>query len=166
MTVPPPLAPELPTSSLAYLFSDYVTPLAPAGKKGHRSWASGAAVQTNDLAVRLGMVAVWGLREAGIITLTPYEGKKLMVKTHGVHAHLVGTPQPYNGIENKILTHWFRGGFAHTGEDVGRPLGWIPLTTNPHMVVLGEAIKDVVAYGCLRQVPVERGGERAGARKP
>jgi len=79
MTVPPPLAAELPTSSVAYLFSDYVAPLAPVGTKGHQSWASGSVVQTTELAVRLGMVAVWGLREAGIITLTPYEAKKLMV---------------------------------------------------------------------------------------
>lgn len=46
---------------------------------------------------------MWGLREAEIITLTPYEGKKLMVKTHARLArHLVGPPQPYNGTENMI----------------------------------------------------------------
>ena len=161
MPVPPPLAPELATSSLAYLFSDHVAPLVAAGKKGHQSWASGAVVSTHELAVRLGMVAVWGLRETGIIALEPYEAKRLMVKTHGVHAHLLGPPPPHNGIENKILTQWFRGTFAPSGEDVGQGFRWIPMSTNPHAVVLAEAINDVVACGALNRVPLERGvGQR------
>jgi len=47
------------------------------------------------------------------------------------------------------------------GKTLGRPSAG-PLTTNPHLVVLAEAINDVVAYGCLRQVPVER---EAGRRR-
>jgi len=121
----------------------------------------GAVVSTHELAVRLGMVAVWGLRETGIIALEPYEAKRLMVKTHGVHAHLLGPPPPHNGIENKILTQWFRGTFAPSGEDVGQGFRWIPMSTNPHAVVLAEAINDVVACGALNRVPLERGvGQR------
>ena len=157
MTIPPPpLAAQLPTSSLAYLFADYIAPLVPAGKKGQQVWSSGAVVPTEDLAIRLGMVAVWGLREDGIITLEPYEAKKLMVKTHGVHAHLQGpTPSAYNGIENKVLAHWFRGTFAPGGEDVGQGFRWILDSPNPHAVVVLEAINDVVAYGALHRVPVD-----------
>ncbi len=35
------------------------------------------------------------------------------------------------------------------------------MSTNPHAVVLAEAINDVVAYGALNRVPLERGvGQR------
>ena len=153
-----PAPSDLPTSSLAYLFADFVAPLVAPGKSGQRCWASGSVVESQILAVRLGMIAVLGLREDGVIALEPYEGKKLMVKVHGVRAHLLRTPQTYHGVENRLLTQWFTGGsFSPTGEDVGQGFSWIPTSADPHGVVLAEAINDVVAYGCLVRVPAERG---------
>lgn len=156
MTVPQQQSTELPASSLAYLFADYITPALPAGKRGQSAFASGAVVSAPDLAVRLGMVAVWGLRQAGILRLEPYEAKKLMVKVHGVHAQLVSEPQRCNGIENQVLTQWFHGGFAPAGEDVGKAFSWIPMCPSPGDVVITAAISDAVANGFLVRVPVQR----------
>ncbi len=166
MTVPQQQSTELPTSSLAYLFADYITPPVPAGKRGQSAFASGAVVSAPDLAVRLGMVAVWGLREAGILRLEPYEAKKLMVKVRGVHAHLVSEPPRYNGLENEVLTQWFHGGFGPAGEDVGKAFTWIPMCPSPSDVVITTAISDVVANGFLVRVPVQRSVGAKLAGKP
>ncbi|MEO9220439.1 MAG: hypothetical protein ABI251_01435 [Mycobacteriaceae bacterium] len=166
MTVPQQQSTELSTSSLAYLFADYITPLMPAGKRGQTAFASGAVVNAPDLAVRLGMVAVWGLREAGIVRLEPYEAKKLMVKVHGVHAQLVSEPQRYDGIENKVLTQWYHGGFAPAGEDVGKAFTWIPLCPSPGDVVITTAMSDAVANGFLVRVPLQRSVGARLAGKP
>jgi len=98
VTSPPPTpTAALPPATLAYLFADHFVPPAPPGTKGHRSWASGAVVPTTDLAVTLGVIAVWGLRETGIPWMTLSD-----------HSHAAGRSVPPGVVRNRAgsLTEW------------------------------------------------------------
>lgn len=94
MTSQQSLRNDLPLSSLAFLFSDFFVHPLGENKLGALCPASGTVVPTDELAVTLGMIAVVGLRDEGVLHLEPYNNKKLSLRAQAVRAHLLYTPPP------------------------------------------------------------------------
>lgn len=164
MTTPPGLAP----SSLAYLFCDTFTPLAPVGTLGQRCMASGAVVQTTPLAVTLAAMAVVSLRGRGVVDLHQYEKKKLGFTVRGVQARLIAPAPPEGGIEGYLLEYLGSGRKSAEGRDVGDGFLFMidDKSANPWGVVIRRAMDDVVAHGYVNRSAVNRTLRDMARHKP
>ncbi len=150
-----------------YLFCDRMTPLAKEGTRGQRCWSTGRVVQTKTLAVRLGVVAVLGLREAGLVAIEQYEGKKMFIKVRGVRAKIIAPSQAFGGIEEYLLGYFATGRRVGDGCDVGDAFNlMMPSGSNPYGDVVQKSIDDVIAHGYLARIPAQRGVRDKISHKP
>lgn len=149
---------QLPLSTLMYLFCDRMMPPLTEGKRGQRCWSTGNVVDTKTLAVRSGVVAVLGLREAGAITLETYEAKKLMVTVHGVRATLLTEPAGLGGLERPLLHFLHKGRHPEQGSDVGDAFKRMtPISDDPFTAVVQMSADSALEHGYLQRVATQRG---------
>lgn len=144
-------------STLAYLFADRFVLTAQPGKTGMKAFGSGAVVVTGELSAGLVAIAVWQLREMGVVRLEQYQSKKLgFISTSGVRLTLTGDAE-VSGVEKAVLDtlrSWKKARDAGVSAwDVANMV--CRDGKDPHATVIHFAIEDAVAAGCLQRVPQE-----------
>jgi hypothetical protein len=142
-----------------YLFCDRMMPaLTVAGTRGQRCWSTGNVVDTKTLAVRSGVVAVLGLREAGAIAIETYEAKKLMITVRGVRATLLAEPQGLDGLERPLLHFLHKVRHPEHGSDVGDAFKRLtPIAEDPFAAIAQMSADTALKHGYLLRVPNQRG---------
>lgn len=144
-------------STVAYLFADRFVPTAKPGKTGMKAFATGAVVVTAELSAGLVAIALWQLREMGVVTLEQYQSKKLgFISTSGVRATLVGDAEVC-GVEKAVLdTIRARRKARDQGVSAWDVANLVCIDgKDPNATVIHFAIEDAVAAGCLQRIARE-----------
>lgn len=144
-------------STVAYLFADRFVITAQPGKTGMKAFGTGAVVVTAELSAGLVAIALWQLREMGVLTLEAYQSKKLgFISTSGVRAILTGDAEA-SGVEKAVLDTlrtWKKARDQGVSAwDVANML--CREGKDPNAAVIHFAIEDAVAGGFLQRVPQE-----------
>jgi hypothetical protein len=101
---PPPFDPTLPPSASLLLYF-HAERVLPATRSGTRLPLSGVRVDTNRLACALLAVAIWHLREAGLVRLEPVQERHRLTSRTSLHVMRVpaAPERRHDGIEGGIL---------------------------------------------------------------
>jgi hypothetical protein len=144
-------------STVAYLFADRFVLSAQPGKTGMKAFGTGAVVVTAELSAGLVAIALWQLREKGVLTLESYQAKKLgFISTSGVRATLVGDAE-VSGLERAVLDSlrtWKKA--REQGVSAWDVANMVCREgKDPNSAVIKFAIEDAVSAGCLQRAPQE-----------
>jgi hypothetical protein len=168
---PPPHAGAVPMASLVlYLYADRIVPLAEVGKGGMKSFNSGRAVPTKDLAHHVLSVAIWDLQRLGAIRLEEFHEKKLgFVPSSGLRAK-PGTTTPCSvaGYEASML-HALQADkhFNGRGSRVGQVMGSaLPKAKDPDRVIIGAMVQQGVDLGYLVRGTAETENPKERVKHP
>jgi hypothetical protein len=147
-------------STLAYLFADRFVLKEQPGKSGMTAYGTGEVVVTMELSAGLVAIALWQLRERGVVTLERYSGKRLMFfSVNGVRIGLTGQdPGPLHGVEKVVLAHLQKSKRGREGRETAFDVAnMISRDGDPRDAVTRVAIADAVELGYLDRVKQDVG---------
>lgn len=144
-----------PASTLLYLFAEQVMPPDKALSVGVEVPCAGVKVQRAPLVTGLFSIALWHLRQHGLVTLEYQERKRMMITTRQVLVTPAGAGPTGGPLEGQLMGVLVSAGprsvkdlvYQWFGEDV----------SDPYARVLAIAQQAAVALGAFAEVDAERG---------